>query len=531
VAGQRIARRVKLLLADAQAALEAGERAEADVLARAILALDPGNADAEALVDGADQRIQMTIMFCDMVGSTELADACDPEEMSSLLREYRLVCTSVIARYGGFIEDRQGDGLLVRFGYPWVHEDDARRAVLSGLEIVRAIALHPHGLQVRIAVHTGLVVLDAGEIVGATPNEAARLQGLAPPNTVVISDATHALVRGYFHVRSKGEATLRGISRPIGVFVVVQERTTERLDLGTRLTPFTGRARELELLRRSWERARRNHAAGAGRPPKALLVTGPAGIGKSRLARESSLQLAARCETCGCSSYHATTSLQPFTGVLGMLCGVAPSDGPQERLAKLRAHVGRTVAAAVDGDLPVLTAALSIPAGETSPPVDVDATKMRALALQSAAELLRSAAADGPLILLVEDLHWADESSLELITKLLAAPCPGLLVVMTARPDFVAPWPEELVGRVVLEPLEAATESRSSSRSSCAAARRCWPTPAATPRPMPPGSSRRRCATRCWRGSSSPASISRSPRRPPRSELRPTASCSSARAR
>ncbi|HEV7882040.1 MAG TPA: AAA family ATPase [Solirubrobacteraceae bacterium] len=460
MAGERIARRVELLLADAQAALEAGEHAEADVLARAILALDPGNADAEALVDGADQRIQMTLMFCDMVGSTQLADECDPEEISSLLREYRLLCTSVIGRYGGFIEDRQGDGLLVRFGYPWVHEDDARRAVLSGLEIVRAIGDHPRELQVRIAVHTGLVVLDAGEVMGATPNEAARLQGLAAPNTVVISDATHALVRGYFHVRAKGEASLRGISRPIGVFVVVDERTTERLELDTSLTPFTGRRRELELIRESWQHACSDLAVAAGAPPAALLVSGPAGIGKSRLARESTLQFAARCKTCCCSSYHVTTSLQPFMGLLAALCGVTGSDGPAERVAKLRARVRRTSAADVEGDLPVLTAALAIPAEDSSPPVDIEATKMRVLALQSAAELLRSAAADGPLVLLIEDLHWADESSLELITMLLAAPCPGLLVVMTARPDFVAPWAQAVVRQLVLEPLAAADLER-----------------------------------------------------------------------
>lgn len=449
--GQRIARRVEQLLADAHAALREGEHAEAHVLARAILSLDPGNAEADALVEGSDQRVQVTLMFCDLVGSTELADQRDPEEMSDILREYRVLCTDVIGRYGGFIEDRQGDGLLVRFGYPWVHEDAPRRAVLSGLEIVRAIGTHPLGLHVRIAIHTGLVVLDGGEVVGAAPNEAARLQGLAAPDSVLISDATYALVRGHFDVRAKGEVRLRGVSRPIGTYAVVGAGAGEWLDVGAGLTPFVGRRADVARVGELWQRVLRELAS--ERPaPAAMLIRGPAGIGKSRLARESARTLGATTLACDCSSYHAATSLRPFSALLETICAIEPSDDSPTRLAKLRAQVARS-AAGDDDDLPVLTTALSIAAEDTSPPPDVDPTRLRALALLVGAALVRSAASGGPLVVVIDDLHWADESSLELIGVLLSAPCPGLLVLMTARPEFVVPWSEELVDQLTLEPL------------------------------------------------------------------------------
>lgn len=326
MAGERIAQRVELLLADARAAREAGNHAEAHALARATLALDPANPAAESLLEGCDQRMQVTLMFCDLVGSTPLADTCDPEEMSAILREYRLLCIGAIRRYGGFVEDRKGDGLLIRFGYPWVHEDDARRAVLSGLDVVSAIKAHPRGLHVRIAVHTGLVVLDGEEVVGAAPNEAPRLQALAPPDTVVISDATHELVRGYFDVCSQGPARLRGVSRPIEIFTVLGERASERLEVADSVTPFTGRRAELAVVRELWERTCHERASAVAAPPAALLIRGPAGIGKSRLARESAIVLGARCLTSGCSSYHTTTSLHPFVDLLETICAITPQD-------------------------------------------------------------------------------------------------------------------------------------------------------------------------------------------------------------
>lgn len=449
----RIAGRVEDLLAHARQAAAAGHGTEAIALAGAALSLDPSNVEAAELLGGIDHRCQMTLMFCDLVGSTALADRIDPEEFSEILREYRSTCTEVIERFGGFIEDRKGDGLLVRFGYPWVHEDDARRAVLSGLEIVRAIGALDRDLHLRISVHTGLIVLDGGEVVGAAPNEAARMQTFAEPDTVVISDTTHALVSEYFDLRPLGPADLRGVSRPVELYTVVGERESTAMDARAPATPFINRRSEQAVIGELWRAA----SAGAPAEHRALLVTAPAGMGKSRLVRECARTLGARLLVCRCSSYHGTTSLHPFQRLLQQICDVSADDDAARRLAKLRARVGEGEAGGAPGqDLPVLADALAIPAEAISPPSDVDASKLRAIALATAAQLIRSTAAQEPVLLLVDDLHWADESTLDLLSALLAEPCPGMLLVLAARPTFVAPWPADLVRPLVLDPLPAA---------------------------------------------------------------------------
>ncbi|HKE78557.1 MAG TPA: adenylate/guanylate cyclase domain-containing protein [Solirubrobacteraceae bacterium] len=215
------------------------------------------------MLPGSAQRCQMTIMFCDIVGSTALADGRDPEDISDILRDYRRTCTAVVERFGGFVEDHQGDGLLVRFGYPEVHEDDARRAVLSGLEMIRELRDRAErlgvdeelALQLRVAVHTDLVVLEGDRIEGATANEAARLQTLAEPDTVVVSDNTQALVRGYFDLASMGPVELRGVSRRIEVFTVRGEQNSGRLAAGTPLSPFAGRHAERQKIAEVWAAA------------------------------------------------------------------------------------------------------------------------------------------------------------------------------------------------------------------------------------------------------------------------------------
>src|SRR3989454_12054100 len=250
-----------------------------------------GRSTAEA------ERRQLTVMFCDLVGSTALSERLDPEELREVVRAYQKVSARVITRFEGHIAQYLGDGLLVYFGYPFAHEDDAQRAVRAGLGIVEAIAtLHTPGvptkgitLAVRLGIHTGLVVIGAmgGHerqeqlALGETPNLAARIQGLAAPNTVVISEATYRLVQGYFDYEALGEQTLRGVAEPLHVYRVLQDSGARgRLDVAqTRgLTPLVGRESEVTLLLERWEQAK----AGQG---QVVLLSGDAGIGRSRLVQ------------------------------------------------------------------------------------------------------------------------------------------------------------------------------------------------------------------------------------------------------
>ena len=239
-----IAERVSELHEDVRRAQADGDYEGARNTLRAIQTLDPGNALAESLLDGSARHCQMTLMFCDLVGSTGLAERLDPEDMSDVLRIYRTACAEVVERYEGFLEDRRGDGLLMRFGPPTVHEDDPYRAVRTGLGIVEAIRDRARAvkrdlgveLAARIAVHTGMVLIDAGDVVGTTPNEAARLQALAEPNEVLISGATWELVSRQFDVEPRGPARLRGVSREIETYAVRKERPSSPLEPSRWLT-------------------------------------------------------------------------------------------------------------------------------------------------------------------------------------------------------------------------------------------------------------------------------------------------------
>lgn len=453
LSNSRIADRVDELLGDARLAREAGEFNQLRALVNAVLALDPNNDEAEALLAGAAQRRQMTLMFCDVVGSTAIADTRDPEELSDLLDEYRRTLTEVIERFGGFIDDHQGDGMLVRFGYPEIHEDDARRAVLSGLAMVHA--LRESELHIRVAVNTDIVVLDRVGVTGAAAHEASRLQSFAKPDTVVISDATHALVRGYFDVEPMGHVELRGVARAVEVFTVLGERVGGRLEPGASSSPFAGRRTELERIAAAW------HAAGEdwqralevqdGVTAPALLVIGGAGIGKSRLVAEAARAADAPCTECRCSSYHETTPLHAFRPLLEAVCELSDSDSATERLVKLRTRLGMDPERGPD--LPFLAAALQIPAPAMSPPPDVDPSRLRLMALVAAARLVHSQVASGPAMVFVDDLQWADPSTVDLIATLLSAPCPGLLVVLAARDGFEPPWPQADLERLALGPL------------------------------------------------------------------------------
>jgi class 3 adenylate cyclase len=271
------------------------------------------------------ERRQLTVMFCDLVGSTALSERLDPEELREVVSAYHETCASTISRYAGHVAQHLGDGLLVYFGYPVAHEDDAPRAVRTSLEILAALASLnarlpstikarlPHPVQVRIGVHTGLVVI--GEIgnsekreilaLGETPNIAARVQGVAEPDTIVISAVTYRLVQGLFECQDLGPQTLKGISTPLSLYRVVRESAVQsrfEAAIGTGLTPLVGREEELGLLQRRWTQA----TEGAG---QVVLLSGEPGIGKSRLVQALKEQIGQEAATCARRSRLRTATL------------------------------------------------------------------------------------------------------------------------------------------------------------------------------------------------------------------------------
>src|SRR5262245_3915788 len=297
------------------------------------------------------ERRQLTVLFCDLVDTTVLASTLDPEDLRAVVRAYQDTGAKVIARFEGHIAQYLGDGLLVYFGYPLAHEDDAQRAVRAGLGIVEALGqLNTHltqarGVQlaVRLGVHTGLVVVgDVGGgtrqeqlALGETPNLAARLQGLAAPNTLVISAATCQLLGGFFACQSLGTQLLRGLPQPLEVYQVLSESTARsRLEAAssTGLTPLVGREQEVALLRERWAQVK----DGLG---QVVLLSGEAGIGKSRLVQVLKEHVAAEPQAwltpCQCSPYHQNTALYPWTDLLERVAlRFEREESPQQKLSK-----------------------------------------------------------------------------------------------------------------------------------------------------------------------------------------------------
>jgi class 3 adenylate cyclase len=295
-------------------------------------------------------------MFCDLVDSTRLSSQLDPEDWREVARAYQGVCTEVIQRYDGYIAQLLGDGLLVYFGYPQAHEDDAHRAVRTGLGILDALGDLNQGLQqakglqlaIHMGIHAGLVVVgQMGEqgrqeqlALGEVPNIASRIEGLAAPNTLVISDATHRLIQGYFACQDLGEQTLRGVVEPITVYQILRESgATSRLEVAQPrgLTPLVGRESEVGLLLERWEQVK----AGQGH---VVLLTGDAGIGKSRLVQMLKEHVAdephMRWE-CRSSEYYQNTALFPVTDLFQRLLQFQADDAPDEKLSKLEQTLGQ----------------------------------------------------------------------------------------------------------------------------------------------------------------------------------------------
>ena len=403
------------------------------------------------------ERRQLTVLFCDLVDSTVLASQLDPEELRDVVRAYQEACAKVIARFEGHIAQYLGDGLLVYFGYPLAHEDDAQRAVRAGLGIVEALGqlntrlAQERGvhLAVRLGSHTGLVVV--GEVgggtrqeqlaLGETPNLAARLQGIAAPNTLVVSAATLQLLGGFFTYQSLGTSVLKGLAQPIEVYQVLHESMARsRLEAAgsTGLTPLVGREQEVALLRERWAQVK----DGLG---QVVLLSGEAGIGKSRLVQVLKEQVATEPQAwltpCQCSPYYQNTALYPLIDLLErVVLRFDREESPQQKLSKLEGHLvqyGFPLAEAV----PLYASLLSIPLTADYAPLPMSPEQQKQKTLQALLTTLLRIAAQQPVLFVMEDLHWVDPSTLEFLSLLVdQGPTARILALLTFRPDFSPPW-------------------------------------------------------------------------------------------
>jgi class 3 adenylate cyclase/predicted ATPase len=402
----------------------------------------------KAAKDTAERR-QVTVMFSDLVGSTSLSARMDPEDLRVIISAYQTCVADTVRRFGGFVARYMGDGVLIYFGYPAAHEDDAERAVRSGLELIDAVATlpPPEPLQVRIGVATGMVVVGdlvgSGEaqehdIVGETPNLAARLQAIAEPNTVVIAEATLRLLGNLFELRDLGPRELKGIAGPVKAFAVLRASSVasrfEAMHPGV-LTALVGREEELELLLRRWARAK----TGEG---QVVLLSGEAGIGKSRLAAALMEALAAEPYTrlrYFCSPQQTDSAFYPIIGQFERAAGFAHGDTSQAKLDKLDALLAQTATSRQDAAL--FAEMLSLANDGRYPALELASEQRRQKTLQGLVIQLETLARSSPVLTIVEDAHWGDPTSLEAFGRTvdLIATLPVLMIV-TFRPEFEAPW-------------------------------------------------------------------------------------------
>jgi class 3 adenylate cyclase/predicted ATPase len=434
-----VGHRRKLL--DAIAALRADANKKVPPL-DAFLAID------RSLKDAAERR-QVTVMFADLVGSTALSTGMDPEDLREVISAYQKCVAETVRHFGGFVARYLGDGALVYFGYPQAHEDDAERAVRAGLELITAVAgfktCAPQ--QVRVGIATGLVVvghlIPSGEseergMVGETPNLAARLQSIAEPNTVVIAESTRRLLGSFFQLDALGMRSLKGIAGPVRAWAVLQvSSVASRFEAlhPTGLTALVGREEECELLRRRWFKA----TDGEG---QVVLLAGEAGIGKSRLTTAFVELLAGERHIrlrYFCSPQHTDSALYPIIGQVERAAGLVRDDALQVKLDKLDGLLKQTSTSAQHAAL--FADMLSLPNDGRYPAVELTPQQRRQRTLEALLLQLGALARSCPVLMVFEDAHWADPTSLELLGRAVdRIHTRSVLLIVTFRPEFEPGW-------------------------------------------------------------------------------------------
>jgi class 3 adenylate cyclase len=395
------------------------------------------------------ERRQVTVMFTDLVGSTALSTRMDPEDLREVISAYQRRVAQTVRHFGGFVARYMGDGVLIYFGYPAAHEDDADRAVRAGLALIDAVATlpAPEPLQVRIGIATGVVVVGdlvgSGEaqehdIVGETPNLAARLQAIAEPNTVVIAEGTRRLLGNLFELRDLGPKELKGIAGSVKVFAALRASSVasrfEAMHPGG-MTTLVGREEQLDLLVRRWARA----TTGEG---QVVLLSGEAGIGKSRLTAALMEDITAERHIrlrYFCSPQRTDSAFYPLIGQFERAAGFAHGDTSQLKRDKLDALLAQTSTSRQDAAL--FAEMLSLPNDGRYPSTEPLPEQRRQKMLEALGNQLETLASSSPVLLIFEDAHWADPTSLEAFGRMVEriANLRALLIV-TFRPEFEPPW-------------------------------------------------------------------------------------------
>jgi class 3 adenylate cyclase/tetratricopeptide (TPR) repeat protein len=420
-------------------------------------ALGPDEQSGERPTTAAEaERRQLTVMFCDLVGSTQLSARLDPEEARLLIHGFQKTCADLITRYDGYVARYMGDGVLAYFGYPRAHEDDVERAVRAALDLIGALAREYEAgeargdtrLAARIGIATGLVVVgdllgkgaaEERTAVGDPPNLAARLQGLAEPNSVVIAPATRRLLGQRFICEDLGEREIKGFAKPVAIARVVgpADRPTRFAALRSAgLTPFVGRDHEIAAILDRWREA-------TGGDGQVVLITGEAGLGKSRIALTVQERIAGDNPTVlqlQCSPFHRNSALHPIVEQLRLLAGIGRDDDDAGKLAKLQALLTR-ISPGLGDRLALFAELLSIAPGERLSSQALSPERQREETLAAILALVAALAEQRPLLAVVEDVHWIDATTRQALDLVIdRAPALRLLVLITYRPDFAADW-------------------------------------------------------------------------------------------